>query len=389
MSKYNFDKIIDRKCTNSSKWAKDGWTKQIMGGELPEDRICLHVADMDFECAPEIVEAMHKVASEAIYGYTSIPNDYYEAVINWYDRRMNWKINKDSIYYVPGTHTGIAKIILNFTKPNEGVIVLTPSYNYHGDIDDRERKFVGVEMINNCGYYTIDYKALEQACKDENNTCMIICHPHNPTGRVYTVEELNKIAKICRENNVLMISDEVHSDLIRKDVEFVPMMKAVGSEGLIACTALNKTFNIAGLQMTNMIIEDPKFCKNCKNMYDSPTPFGVASVIAAYNECEEWVDELNEYLESLIDDAIEYINKNINKCKVYRPEGTYVLWLDFRGYNLSDEEIRQRIYNNARVVAQGGKCYDEKDKEQFQRICISSPRSVIMEALERIAKEFK
>ena len=264
MSKYNFDKIIDRKSTNSSKWAKDGWTKQIMGGELPEDRICLHVADMDFECAPEIVEAMHKVASEAIYGYTSIPNDYYEAVINWYDRRMNWKINKDSIYYVPGTHTGIAKIILNFTKPNEGVIVLTPSYNYHGDIDDRGRKFVGVEMINNCGYYTIDYKALEQACKDENNTCMIICHPHNPTGRVYTVEELNKIAKICRENNVLMISDEVHSDLIRKDVEFVPMMKAVGSEGLIACTALNKTFNIAGLQMTNVIIEDPKYCKNCK-----------------------------------------------------------------------------------------------------------------------------
>ena len=389
MGKYNFDEIVNREITYSSKWAREGWTKQIYGGQLPEDRICLHVADMDFKCAPKIVEAMHKVANDEIYGYSSIPDEYYDAVSSWYQRRMDWKINKDSIFYAPGTHTAISECIKRFTKVNEGVIVLTPSYSYHMDVDQNDRLYVPVDMINNNGYYTIDYEGLENACKNPNNTAMIICHPHNPTGRVYKEEELKMIASICRRNNVLMISDEVHSDLIRYDVEFIPMMKAVGKDGLIVTTAVNKTFNLAGLQMTNMIIEDEKLKKSFQTYHSSPTPFGIASVIAAYNESEDWVDELNAYLDSLIDDVVSFININMPKCKVIKPEGTYILWLDFRDYNLTDEQIKDKICNKARVITQGGANYDEKSLGQFHRLCIASPKGKVMEALERITKEFK
>jgi cystathionine beta-lyase len=218
---------------------------------------------------------------------------------------------------------------------------------------------------------------------------MIICNPHNPTGRVYNEEELTKIANICRANNVLMICDEVHSDLIRHDVKFYPMMKVVGKEGLIVTTAVNKTFNLAGLQMTNMIIEDERLKERFKDYHSSPTPFGIASVIAAYNESEDWVDELNQYLDSLIDEVVNFININIPKCKVVRPEGSYILWLDFRAYNLKDDELKQKICNDARVIVQGGASYDEKDKDQFIRLCIASPKSKVMEALRRIANALK
>ena len=157
MKMYKFDEIINREETYSSKWSKDGWTKNIFGGILPSDRICLHVADMDFRCAPEIINAMHEVADTGIYGYSSIPSEYYDAVISWYKRRMNFSFSQDEIFYFPGTHNAIAKCIELFTKIGDGIIVLTPSYSYHWDIEPLKRKMIGVEMINNNGYYTIDF----------------------------------------------------------------------------------------------------------------------------------------------------------------------------------------------------------------------------------------
>ncbi|MBE6143347.1 MAG: aminotransferase class I/II-fold pyridoxal phosphate-dependent enzyme [Erysipelotrichaceae bacterium] len=389
MGKYNFDKIIDRRCTFSSKWSKDGWTKNIFGGTLPEDRICLHVADMDFKCPPQVIEAMHKIANEGIYGYSSIPNEYYDAVISWYSRRMNFHFTKNDIFYSAGTHTAISKCIKEFTKINEGIIVLTPSYSYHWDIEPLNRVMVGVEMINNNGYYTINYEEFEKACSNPNNTLFILCHPHNPTGRVFKKEELIELGRICKKHNVLVVSDEVHSDLIRKNVKFTPSMNVMDNSNLIVCTAVNKTFNLAGLQMTNMIITDPKLKEPFINNHDSPTPFGIASVIAAYNESEDWVNELNEYLDNSIEEVISYINTNLPKIKVHKPEGTYILWLDFSEYNLPCEEIRRRIYDEAHVVMQGGTNYDEKSCEQFQRMCIANPKAQVLEALERIKKQFE
>ena len=388
MGKYNFDEIINREVTYSSKWSKDGWTKDIFGGTLPEDRICLHVADMDFKCAPKIIEAMHEVAKTGIYGYSSIPKEYYEAVTSWYKRRMNFLFENDDIFYFPGTHNAIAKCIELFTKLNEGIIVLTPSYSYHWDIEPLNRKMVAVEMNNNDGYYTIDFDRFEEACKDVNNTLFILCNPHNPTGRVFNEIELKTISDICKKYNVLVVSDEVHSDLIRKDVTFIPSMNVMDNSNLIVATAVNKTFNLAGLQMTNVIIKDKTLKEPFVNLHNLPTPFGIASVIAAYNYSEDWVDELNDYLDKSIDEVISCLHEYLPKVKVYKPEGTYILWLDFRNYDLTDEELRNRIYDKAHVVMQGGSNYDEKSKEQFQRICIANPTKQVIEAIKRISKEF-
>ena len=388
MGKYNFDEIINREVTYSSKWSKDGWTKDIFGGTLPEDRICLHVADMDFRCAPKIIEAMHRVAETGIYGYSSIPNEYYESVKSWYKRRMNFLFDNDDIFYFPGTHNAIAKCIELFTKENEGIIVLTPSYSYHWDIEPLNRKMVAVEMINTNGYYSIDFTKFEEACKKINNTLFILCNPHNPTGRVFNENELKMISDICKKHHVLVVSDEVHSDLIRKEITFIPSMNIMDTSNLIVATAVNKTFNLAGLQMTNVIIKDKTLKEPFINLHNLPTPFGIASVIAAYNDSEDWLNELNYYLDKSIDEVISYIHQHLPKVKVYKPEGTYILWLDFRNYNLSDEEIRNKIYNKAHVVMQGGSNYDENSKEQFQRICIANPTKQVIEALKRIEKEF-
>ncbi len=388
MKKYNFDELVNRRNTYSAKWSKDGWTKDIFGGLLPEDRICLHVADMDFKCPPQVIKAMHNIADEGIYGYSCVPNEYYDAIISWYQRRMNFVFKKEDIFYTPGTHTAIAKVIELYTKINDGIIVLTPSYSYHFDIEPLNRVMVSVEMINNNGYYNIDYEAFEEACSNSNNTLFILCHPHNPTGRVFTKEELEKLSDICKKYNVLVVADEVHSDLIRKEITFTPSMNVMDNSNLIVCTAVNKTFNLAGLQMTNVIIKDPKLKEVFQTVHYSPTPFGIAALIAAYNEAEDWVNELNEYLDTSINEVISYIHTNLPKVKVTRPEGTYILWLDFSAYNLSCEEIREKIYTKAHVVMQGGTNYDEKLCEQFQRICIANPKSQIIEALERIKKEF-
>ena len=284
----------------------------------------------------------------------------------------------------------MAELVKQYTKPGEGVIVLTPCYGYHGDVEGNGRVYVCVEMINDGNeYFTIDYEALEEACKDDNNTMIIMCHPHNPTGRVFTHEELNKVAEICRRDNVLIVSDEVHSDIIRKGVTFEPMMKACGPKGLIAATAVNKTFNLAGLAMTNVIICDPDLKPKETEFYGMPTPFGIQAVISAYTKGDAWVDALNEYCEENIDVCIDYIHKHLPKAKVIRPEGGYSINIDFSGYGLSDDEVVERIYGKAGVVLNSGLFFDDKRGKQIHRACLSSPRALCLEAFERIAKEFE
>jgi cystathionine beta-lyase len=297
---------------------------------------------------------------------------------------MNFDFTKDDIFYFPGTHNAIAKCIELFTKKGDGIIVLTPSYSYHWDIEPLNRKMIPVEMINNNGYYTIDFNKFEKACKETNNTLFILCNPHNPTGRVLNKSELEQLSIICKNNNVLVVADEVHSDLIRKEVTFIPSMNVMDNDNLIVTTAVNKTFNLAGLQMTNLIVKNKQLKEPFVNLHNSPTPFGIASVIAAYNHSEDWVDELNEYLDESIDEIIKYINENLPKIKIHKPEGTYILWLDFSAYGFSNQELRDIIYNQCHIVMQGGTNYDEKSLEQFQRICVANPKHQVLEALKRL-----
>lgn len=216
-----------------------------------------------------------------------------------------------------------------------------------------------------------------------------MCHPHNPTGRVFTHEELNKVAEICRRHNVLIVSDEVHSDIIRKGQSFEPMMKACGPNGLIAATAVNKTFNLAGLAMTDLIICDPKLKPTGNDMYSMPSPFGIQAVISAYTKGEAWLDALNEYLDENIDVCIDYIHSNLPKAKVIRPEGGYSINIDFTPYGLNDREVIEKIYGKAGVILNSGLFFDDWRKAQVHRACLSSPRSVCLKAFERIAEQFK
>ena len=391
--KYNFDEIIDRKHAKrsySTKWDDSARKarKYGFGESFPEDKICLQTADMDFKTAPAIIEAMKEVSEHGIYGYSAINDEYREAVCHWFKTRQNWEFNPEDIMHCNGTHPALVECIKRFTKPGEGIIVLTPSYSYHDDIESCERTFVGVEMKESNGYYTIDFDALEKACEDEHNTLFVICHPHNPTGRVWNEEELLKMAEISRKHHVLMVSDEVHSDIIRKNITFKPMMKVVGSQGLIALTAVNKTFNLAGLSCTNMIVQDEAIKEKFAGYYSLPNPFGVAAAIAAYTESSEWVDALNDYLDGTLQWCYDFVKEKMPQAKCIIPEGSYVIWLDLRGYGLTDEQIKHKIINEAHLVLQGGSNFDSTYGQQFQRICIPSPRSMIQEAFERLEKVF-
>lgn len=391
---YEFDEMIDRKgdpFSFSAKWQGPGYILDQVGATpIREDVICLETADMDFRTAPEIIEDLTALTKHGIFGYSILTDRYRKAVCDWYRTRQDWEFAPESIFYFPGTHEAVSQCVQRYTKPGEGVIVLTPCYGYHSDVDGNGRVYVTVDLVNDGReYFTVDYAALERACAETNNTMLIMCHPHNPTGRVFTHDELVQIADICRKHNVLIVSDEVHSDILRKGQPFEPMMKACGPKGLIACTAVNKTFNLAGLAMTNVIIEDESLRAPAAAYFAMPSPFGIQAVISAYTRGGAWVDALNVYVDDMIDVCIDFIHEHLPKAVVCRPEGGYSINIDFSGYGLSDDEVIRRIYERASVVMNSGLFFDDKRGKQVQRACLASPKAVCLEALERIAKEFE
>lgn len=395
--KYNFDEIVDRKNTPysySAKWSGKGLLadrmKKMYGfDELPEDRLCFQTADMDFKCPPELVDALMKTAEHGIFGYSGIPDEYYEAICRWFHDRFEWDFAPNNIFVTStGTHDLIVKCVKAYTQPGEGVIVLLPSYNYHADIEPYGRVQVGVPMLNENEYYTVDYDALEKACADKNNTLMIMMQPHNPTGRVFTEEEILKIGEICRKHGVIIVTDEVHIDIARKGQKVLPVMKVLGPQGVLTATAINKTFNVAGLAMSNLIVEDPELKAKFPEGKPMSNPFGISAVIAAYTKCDAWVDELNAYLDQLIDYAMERFAKDLPKAKIHKPEGTYVLWADFSGYGLSDDELAAKI-RDAHLALGDGTRFDAVNPRQYYRICLTSPKSQVVEAFDRLAEVFK
>lgn len=390
--KYNFEEIVDRvhePFSYSAKWsAKMG--ALIGAKDFPEDRICVETADMDFRCAPCITEALVKTAQHGIFGYSVAPDAYFEAVSGWFKRRFDWEFSPNNVFIHAGTHAAIAEIIKKFTKEGDGVIVLTPCYSYHFDVEGQNRKYVPVLLKKNGKKYEVDFEAFETACKDPNTTCFVMCQPHNPTGKVFTVEEMQKLGQLCRDNGVLIISDEVHIDIYRKGVECVPMMKAIGPKGIVTTTAVNKTFNVAGLAMTNTVIEDDdiraKFLEGNLFAYAGmSSPFGISAVIAAYTEGDEWVDELNVVVDELIATAQEEIAKKLPKAECSDPEGTYVITLDLSAYGYSDEELASRLLAQG-IIDQGLKGFDAPAGQQVRRICLVNPKSVVVELIDRYAK---
>ena len=396
--RYNFDEIIDRRGTYSFKWSGSA-VQEMYGSAIhwDEDTIPMMTADMDLACPPKLVEAMHRVADHRIFGYTTTRAEprYKQCIIDWYKRRYHTELKPEWINYSDGSVTSIDCLVEAMTNVGDGVIIMPPVYGHFNSMIEEEmhgRKVVPVYLIEEDTGYRIDWDLFEEQCAVPTNRAFLLCSPCNPIGKVWSVEELRRMVDICQRNHVLLISDEIHSDLVRKGVVHHPILSVTDNyQGIAMVIGINKSFNVAGLHVANIVIPDSTLRGIFTKEYGMrlPTPFAIAAQIAAYDECEEWLDALNEYLDANIDFAIAYFAEHMPRLKVRRPEGTYILWLDFRGYGLSEKEVYDRIYNKANVILNNGSEFDAKNGQLFQRMCLTLPRAKIKVALERIAKEFE
>lgn len=380
------------------KWDSGEFLKRVKLTErFDDDTIPVHSADMDFKCPPPISEALKKLAEHNVYGYTAvfpwgIGLRYYDAVIRWFREKRNWIIRPEEITYVNGTVEAVEKAILAFTEKGDGVLINRPIYSpFTSVIEDTGRVVVNSQLVSSDGYYMMDFADFETKASAENTKLFILCHPHNPTGRVWSDEELLRLTDICRKHGVIIVTDEIHGDLLRKGLDFHPLVTIAGPQGIVTCTAANKTFNLAGLQASNVIIQDPDLRARFVGFTGliTPNPFTVAAVIAAYSECDEWLEQLREYLDDNIDWVLNFLKTRMPKVKCRRPEGTYILWMDFRAYGLSVEEIHRKIYVDANVVLEGGASFDPDNGDGFERICVPTRRALLEEAFERIEKQFR
>ena len=349
---------------------------------------------MDFYAAQPVIDALQSVVDNKVYGYSVHYTEprYFGAIMHWFKVRRNWDIKPEEIIYVPGTMEAVKLAILAFSKPGDGVLIHRPGYGPFTDsINITGRKIINSQLINTDGYYTIDFEDLEKKAKDPNVTLYILCNPHNPTGRIFKDDELKKIAQICRENNITILADEIHSDIIRKGQEFHPLATVTDYKNIVTFTSISKAFNLGGLRCTNVIIQNDELRNKFMSIVGIifPSPFAIAGLIAAYTEGEDWLTQVNDYIDSNIDWAIMFMKERLPKVKCHKPEGSYILWLDFRGYGLSGEEVNNKICNNANVILESGPLFDPDQGAGFMRMCVPSPRPLLKEAFERIAKEFE
>ena len=386
--KYNFDEVIDRKNTDSMKWSAS-YLEQHFGSA---DCVPLWVADMDFRTAQPVIDAVTERAGHGIYGYALPGDEFYEAVIKWQKRRNGWEVKKEWIVFSPGVVPALWHIVRTFCSPGEKVILQSPVYYpFYKVIEDNGCQVINNRLINNGGRYEMNFEELERQAEDSSVKMMILCSPHNPVGRVWTKEELRRVSEICFANDVLLVSDEIHSDLVFRPNVHTPAASL--SEELmmntITCMAPSKTFNLAGVQVSDVIVPDRrlrrKLAGSLKSAGVMPNVFGLAAQTAAYNEGEEWLEQLLEYLAGNLDFMENFITSELPEVKFRRPEGTYLAWLDFSGYGFTTEELQNRMKNKAGVALDDGYIFGDGG-EPCQRINFACPRSVLIKAMERLRK---
>ena len=386
---YDFDTVTDRKNTNAIKYdlaKKRG---------KPEDAVSLWVADMDFPTAPCIQKAVAEKAAHGIWGYSRPDNRYYDALKKWYKERHNFEVQNEWVVNTPGVCFALATAIKAFTKEGESVLIQKPVYYpFFNIINSLQRKVVNSSLILKNNHYEINFDDFERKIVQENVKMFILCSPHNPGGRVWTKQELQKISEICLAHNVLVVSDEIHSDItFGSNVHTVyGSLSEQALKNSIICTAPSKSFNLAGLQFSNIFIADEKLRKAFseeleKTGYDEPSVFGIVAATAAYSEGADWFDSVKSYIWENILFAKKYIEENASQIKVLVPEGTYLLWLDFSKTGLSDSEINDRVLNKAKVWLDRGSMFG-KEGEKFQRINCATPRIILEDALKRICSQF-
>ncbi|MGV3465109.1 MAG: MalY/PatB family protein [Heyndrickxia sp.] len=383
----NWNDCIERTNTHSVKWS--------MGDE---EIIPMCIADMDFQVAPEIMEAMEKKAKHGIYGYTTFCENYYASIINWWKKRFQLQIERDWICFSPGIIPGMNLLLQVLTKPGDKVIVQEPVYYpFYTSIENQQCEIVTNSLTFMNGHYEIDFADLEEKASDSLVKVMILCSPHNPVGRVWSEEELRKIAKICLKYDVWIISDEMHGDLVYNGNRHLPLFSVNPEikEHSILCAAPSKTFNIAGLQTSIIMIPNVKLReKYQQKLFQSgmmrPNVFGVEATVAAYTSCEYWLEDLLRYLEGNLRFVEDYFKTNIPEISLIHPEATHLIWMDCSKLGLKGEELFQYFLKEAKVKFDEGYKFG-KSGESFLRMNIACPRdrlSIAVERIQRAVNEF-
>lgn len=380
--KYNFDSINNRVGTNSVKW------------DIHPDVIPLWVADMDFQVLPELKEALSKRVDEGIFGYTLVPESYYEAIINWFDRRHHWHIDRSWILYTSGVIPAMAAALKAFTLPGEKVLIQTPVYNcFFSSIANCGCEPVENELVREGNTYRIDFADFENKCADPKTTVFLLCNPHNPAGRVWTKEELERMNEICMRHDVKVISDEIHCELIMPGYTFVPFasVSEACADNSVILNSPTKNFNIAGLQIANIICKNRQWLRRIDRAVNinetcDVNPFGVIALQEAYNRGAEWIDELNAYLYDNYKALKDFFHEELPKLEVLKLEGTYLVWVDITALEFTSDEVADKLLKEAKVWVNSGTMYGRKAGQGYLRINIATPRATLMEGLKRMGR---
>jgi cysteine-S-conjugate beta-lyase len=394
---YDFDREIDRRGTNSAKWESIQSEDDALQWEHTDRffgqgrTLPMWVADMDFACPKPVVEALVARATHGIYGYTAPTDSYHQALIEWMRRRQGWEVSPEWICFSPGVVPALCMLVQAFTLPGEAVLIQPPVYYpFFSAIAKNGAIAVTSPLILEAGRYRMDYDDLARKAADPRVKMAILCSPHNPVGRVWSRAELQQFADICLEHDILIVSDEIHGDLILPGHSFTPFA-ALGSDlarQAVICTAPSKTFNLAGLHTSNIIVPDADLralfqrTLDRNGIFDIGT-FGMVALEAAYNHGEDWLSQVLEYLQGNVAFLRQYVTTHIPQISVIEPEGTYLVWLDCRKLGLGRLELKDLMLKRAKVYLDEGYIFGAEG-EGFERINIACPRSVLAEALERI-----
>ncbi len=377
-----FDELTERRGTGSYKWDEAG----------ADDVIPMWVADMDFRTAPPVVEALRRRVEHGVFGYTLVPERYYDAVISWFARRHGWTMQREWIMYTTGVVPAVSAVIKALTMPGERVIVQTPVYNcFFSSIRNNGCEVAENPLLYADGRYTMDYEGLERVAADPRTTLMLLCNPHNPAGRVWTRDELLRVNDICMRHGVTVVADEIHCELVYDGFRYTPFASV--SEACLAnsvtCCSPSKAFNTAGLQIANIISADADVRRRIDrainiNEVCDVNPFGVEALIAAYNEGGAWLDSLIEYIRGNYEALCAFFAEHLPAVRIVPMEGTYLVWADCRALGMTSDCITARLLSEGRVMVSSGTIYGAAG-EGFIRINIACPRERMMEGLRRIA----
>lgn len=384
--KYNFDELIPRRHTNSYKW----------DSAATDDVLPMWVADMDFRTAPCVVEALRRRVEHGIFGYTKVPATYYEAVVNWFARRHSWRIVPEWLIYTTGVVPAVSAVIQALTQPGDRVIVQTPAYNcFFSSIRNSRCELSANNLLYRNGRYTVDFDDLEAKAADPKATLLLLCNPHNPSGRVWTPAELRRIGDICLRHGVFVVADEIHCELTYEGHDYTPFASLSEEFQLhsVTCISPSKAFNLAGLQIANIVAADEEIRRRIDrainvNEVCDVNPFGVEALIAAYNEGGEWLDALRQYLWENFHYLQAFLQEHLPELDVVPLEGTYLAWIDCMKTGMSSEHIARQLLDEGRLMVNAGILYGPGG-EGFIRLNFACSRAVLAEGMERLEKALK